>query len=267
MRPRTTFRVIGICLSILLAVFNAAAQREGRAGGNYGRVFEASGGSAAAQSLKNKLGNALRAALSRPATRTPARRTARPATTPSRTGRTTSPTTTDDPPAYTSFRPNPANDSMAVLAETLGTTPQEKLLYKQVFSATKTAFENEVAKKGRKNNISAALTFFIGSTVWVYHNSEEPSDAALDTLWDGLEGALENTPEMSQLSDADKQLLYDMLIGFSGIVLASYTEAKRTNDGDLLLTSQVLAGSLLQLVLKSDPEKLRFTSTGLIAES
>jgi len=156
---------------------------------------------------------------------------------------------------------------MATLAETLGSTPQERLVLRQVFSATKIAFENEVAKKGRKNNLSAALTFFIGSTVWVYHNSEEPTDAALDNLWDGLEGALENTPEMAQLNDADKQLFYDMMIAFSGVVLATYTEAKSTNNSDLLLTSRLLAGGLLQLVFKSDPEKLRFTSTGLVSET
>jgi hypothetical protein len=270
MKSRSLIKCLGAGLFGLLLVLPAVAQREGRAGGGYGRVFEATGGSPAAQSLKNKLGNALKIALSRPATtaRTPVRRTARPAATPaSRTGRTTTPVEPQPVESYTSFRPNPANDSMATLANALGTTPEEKLLYKQVFTATKTAFENEVAKKGRKNNISAALTFFIGSTVWVYHNSAEPSDAALDSLWDGLEGALENTPEMAQLSDNDKQLFYDMLIAFSGVVLATYDQAKKSNNGDLLLTSQVLAGTLIQTVLKSDPEKLRFTATGLVADS
>jgi len=265
MLTRTSINFFVVAASMLLFSVTVTAQREARAGGNYGRVFEASGGSPAARSLKDKLGAALRVALTRPPGRTTQRRTTRPAATTARSRRSESQIAS--PPAYTSFRPNPVNDSMATLAETLGSTPQERLVLRQVFSATKIAFENEVAKKGRKNNLSAALTFFIGSTVWVYHNSEEPSDAALDNLWDGLEGALENTPEMAQLNDADKQLFYDMMIAFSGVVLATYTEAKSTNNSDLLLTSRLLAGGLLQLVLKSDPEKLRFTSTGLVSET
>ena len=267
-----SIKTVGVAASVLLLALAASAQQEARAGGGYGRVFEASGGSAAAQALKSKLGVALRAALTRPAGVRPVpRRVTKPAaTTSGRRARTTTTSETYEAApaaAVTSFRPNPANDSMQTLANTLGSTPEEKVILKQVFTATKSAFEAEVAKKGRKNNLSAALTFFIGSTVWVYHNSPEPSDKALDSLWDGLEGELENTPEMAQLSDADKQLFYDMLIAFSGVVLATYTQAKSTNNNDLLLTSQVLAGSLIQLVLKSDPEKLRFSATGLVSES
>lgn len=264
MQIRTPIKVAVILVSMLAFSLPAAAQREGRAVGNYGRVFEAAGGSPAARSLKDRLGTALRAALARPPARVATRTTPRRTTGPARPASTVERVVTPAP--RTSFRPDPTRDSMATLADALGTTPQEKVLLKTVFSATKIAFEAEVAKKGRKNNLSAALTFFIGSTVWVYHNSPEPSDAALDNLWDGLEEALEETPEMAQLSDADKQLLYDMLIAFSGVVLATYAEAKNTNNGDLLLTSQILAGSLAQIVLKTDPEKLRFTATGLITD-
>ena len=45
-----------------------------------------------------------------------------------------------------------------------------------------------------------------------------------------------------------------MLIGFSGMLLAVYPEAKQNNDVATLATSKKLAGMLIEMVLKTDPE-------------
>jgi hypothetical protein len=47
-----------------------------------------------------------------------------------------------------------------------------------------------------------------------------------------------------------------MLIGFSGLLLAGYTEGKQNGDVATLEGYRKLAGGLIQLVLKTEPENL-----------
>jgi hypothetical protein len=55
-----------------------------------------------------------------------------------------------------------------------------------------------------------------------------------------------------------------MLIGFSGMLLAVYTEAKQNNDADELATSKKLAGMLIEMVLKTDPQNLRIENGQIV---
>jgi hypothetical protein len=55
-----------------------------------------------------------------------------------------------------------------------------------------------------------------------------------------------------------------MLVGFSGILLATYTEAKQNNDAEGLATSKKLAGMLIQMVLKTDPDNLRLENGQIV---
>lgn len=48
-----------------------------------------------------------------------------------------------------------------------------------------------------------------------------------------------------------------MLIGFSGLLLAGYLEAKQTGDAAALANCRKLAGILIEMVLNTDPENLR----------
>ncbi len=48
-----------------------------------------------------------------------------------------------------------------------------------------------------------------------------------------------------------------MLIGFSGLLLAGYLEGKQNNNADTLASYKKLAGMLVEMVLKTDPENIR----------
>jgi hypothetical protein len=78
-----------------------------------------------------------------------------------------------------------------------------------------------------------------------------------------MSGALSEMPELSNLSNAEKQQLYDMLIAFSGFVLAGYMESKTSGDAQTLKVFQTLSGELIRTVLKTDPARLRFSKDGL----
>ncbi len=257
------FGILVIAFFASLSAMSLSAQREA-AGGGYAKAYEGAGSSAAAQTMRKSVGGALQKAAARArAKRNATAAAARKSTAPSRatTARQASPAAR--PAATTSFKTVSGVNTFDKLAETVGTTPAEKELLSQIFAATKTAFEQEVATKGRPNNISAAFTFFIGTMAMVYHDDPEPSEEALDTLWDGLDEVLAELPEMAQMSDRDKQEMYDTLIAFSGLVLAGHMNGKETNDAETQEAYRLLAGTLIQTVLQISPDYVRFGRDGL----
>jgi len=155
------------------------------------------------------------------------------------------------------YRPDPSVDTGKALADNLADTPQEKVLIKQIYAATKSAYEKEAAVKGWQNNIAAGLTFFTVTAMTAYHNAEVPSDEAVNTYYKVMNVALDEMPELATVASKDKQAFNNMLIGFSGMLLAVYTEGKQNNDANELATSKKLAGMLIEMVLKTEPENLR----------
>jgi Family of unknown function (DUF6683) len=158
---------------------------------------------------------------------------------------------------YGTYRPDPSVNTGKALADNLGDTPEEKALIKQIYAATKSAYEKEAAVKGWQNNIAAGLTFFTVTAMTAYHNAEVPSDEAVNTYYKVMNVALDEMPELATVTSKDKQAFNNMLIGFSGMLLAVYTEGKQNNDANTLATSKKLAGMLIEMVLKTDPDNLR----------
>ena len=58
--------------------------------------------------------------------------------------------------------------------------------------------------------------------------------------------------------------MYDTIVAFSGLILATYAEGKNTGNVETQQTAKLLAGTIIQLVLKTDPNKLRFGKDGLV---
>ncbi len=162
------------------------------------------------------------------------------------------------------YRPDPSVNTGKALADNLGDTPEEKALIKQIYAVTKAAYEKEAAVKGWQNNIAAGLTFFTVTTMTAYHSAEVPSDEAVNTYYKVMNVALDEIPEFGTAANKDKQGFNNMLVGFSGMLLAIYTEAKQNNDAAALATSKKLAGMLIEMVLKTDPENLRIENGQIV---
>jgi hypothetical protein len=165
---------------------------------------------------------------------------------------------------YGIFRPDPAVDTGKLIAEGLGDTPEEKDLIRKIFTATKAAYEKEAAARGWKNNVAAGITFFTITALTVYHDTEEPNDAAVNDYFQLMNSAIDEIPEFASVSNKDKQGFNDMLVGFSGLLLVGYTEGKENKDAATIATYQKLAGALIQLVLKTDPENLRLENGQIV---
>ena len=162
------------------------------------------------------------------------------------------------------YRPDGSVDTGKALADNLADTPQEKILIGQIYAATKAAYEKEAAIKGWQNNIAAGLTFFTVTSMTVYHNADEPSDEAVNTYYKVMNMALDEIPEFATVANRDKQAFNNMLVGFSGMLIAVYTEAKQNNDANELATSKKLAGMLIEMILKTNPENLRIENGQIV---
>ncbi len=253
------------CVSVFVIVAGALATPGQSAGGasaaassgNVGKAFEAAGSSAAAQKVRGGMGGALqraaarrRAVASRPPSR-PGTAPARPAaTSPGRSG------------GVTVFRPDPSKNVADSLADMIGETREERELLREIFAVTRTAFEEEVSAKGRRTDVAAAFTFFIATASMVYHDTPEPDDEDLDELWDGLSTVFEEMPEFAEMSNSDKHEIYETLIAFSGILLFGHVNSKESGDRATHAQYRELAGLMIQTVLQTSPEKVRFGPGG-----
>jgi hypothetical protein len=263
---RMTFGNSVACILLLLLglPLGSFAQKQGGAAATgFGKAYEAAGKTTAARELQRKMNTTLLRAISRAggsrSTAVPFRKA------PAIKGKPSdvAPAPTAPQNSYAVFTPDPASNYSDSLADTIGSTPEEKAAMRQLFAGTKTSFEQEVAKNGRSNNLSAAFTFFIASAVTVYHDDPEPSDEAVDKLWDGMSSTLDEMPELAGLTNDEKQQMYDTLVSFSGLVLAGHMLGKQTGDKEMQRLYKQLSATLIQTVLKTEPDKLRFGRSGL----
>lgn len=162
------------------------------------------------------------------------------------------------------FRPDATVDTGKAMADALGDTPEEKALIGKIYTGTKAAYDKQAALKGWKNNIAGGLTFFTVTAMTVYRDAEEPSDEAVSAYYKIVNAALDDMPEFGSVANKDKQNFNNMVIGFGGFLLAGYMEGKQTGDAATIETYKKLAGGLIQLVLKTDPENLRIENGQIV---
>lgn len=165
---------------------------------------------------------------------------------------------------YGVFVPDPTVDTGRAFAEALGETPEERKLIKSIYTATKTEFEKEASARGWKNNIAGGLTFFTATAVTVYRDADEPSENGVQTYYEILNAAVDEIPEFKDISNRDKQNFNNMTIGFAGLLLSGYIEGKQTGNADTVANYRKLAGMLIQMVLKTDPENIRIENGQIV---
>lgn len=165
---------------------------------------------------------------------------------------------------YAVFTPSPS-ENLKNIANEMGKSSEEKAMFLQLFTEVKKNFEAQAADK--KNNVAAAMTFLMATAVMVYHESPEPTDAATEKLFRGLNSMFDEMPEMASVPSKDKQFLYDLYISYGGLILASYEEAKGTKNRETIDAIRVLAGSTLLDTFKINPTTIYFEGDSLRMKS
>jgi hypothetical protein len=76
--------------------------------------------------------------------------------------------------------------------------------------------------------------------------------------------ALDEMPELATATNKEKQGFNNTLVGFGGLLFAGYSEGKRTGDAATLASYKKLAGMLIEMVLKTDPENIRIENNRIV---
>src|SRR5688572_13783343 len=219
----------------------------------YGNVYGSFGLASTMQSMYNVArAQALNRSSGRPAASSagPAGQSAPPAPTKARN--------------YGIFVPDRSVDTAKTFANALGSSPEERALIERICRTTKTEFEKEAATRGWRNNMAGGLTFFTVTAIVVYRDAEEPSKEAADSHFALMNATLDEIPALARISNKDKQGFKDMTVGFAGLLLAGYVEGKQNNDRATLDIYKKLAGMLIEIVLKTDPENLRMENGRIV---
>jgi hypothetical protein len=163
------------------------------------------------------------------------------------------------------LRFKPAGDSGVAksLADALGRSVEERAALAAAFLQIKQAYETEVAKEGKSNDLAAAMTFFISANVAAYHRTDTPTDAATESLYKSLQETMAAAPGFARMSDAEKQRTHDWLVCMGGFVLAGYADAQQGGDAGALKTFGELADYSVRLVLGVEVGKLSFVGNSL----
>lgn len=162
------------------------------------------------------------------------------------------------------FRADNSVDTGKALADALGDSPEEKALIKQVYAGTKAAYDKEAVARGWTNNIAGGLTFFTVTAMTVYRDAEEPSDESANNYFKVVNASLDEIPEFASITNKEKQGFNNTLIGFSGLLLAGYTEGKQLHDAATVASYGKLAGVLIKMVLKVDPDNIRIENGQIV---
>jgi hypothetical protein len=156
-----------------------------------------------------------------------------------------------------SFKPSKSGSAAKQLGDALGGTPEEKAAIAALTTATRAAFEAQPETKAWRNNVAGALAFFLIGNATIATGAEEPDDATSQALFVALNQTLDESPDFAKASAKEKQQLYELLIGFTGLPLAIFTEGKERGDEAQVKQAQELAAKLLELVLKVDATTIK----------
>lgn len=165
------------------------------------------------------------------------------------------------------FRPSGNSGVDRILASSISNDAAIQRDLITLFQVTKDSYSQEVAKKGKNNDVAMAMTFFIASLVTVYNNAPEPSETALENLYNLLAESMNEDATFANSTNSDKQMAHDTMVYISGLVLGGYTLGKQQNDRNTIQSFRDLAGICLQSLMKLDPNKLSFNKTGLVVKS
>ncbi len=161
---------------------------------------------------------------------------------------------------YGVFRPDPNLDTTSILVDAMSLKPQDEQVVRAVVTAAKQAYAVEARKRGWQNNMAGALAFFVASNLTVYHDVAEPSEDAMQQLYNALNESIDESDDFSRTSDKDKQTIHDALIGFAALPLATYMEGKQTQNRQTQKTARLLAGEMIRSVMKMDPDSVKIVN-------
>lgn len=168
------------------------------------------------------------------------------------------------PVGASAFVPQSGRLQVQAVAAGLTDDPQLRAGLTDLFEAGLQQFETIAREDGREHNVALAFTYLVGVSYLVYTGGDEPSERALESVWEAVHRTLAESPDFQRSSHAERQGFYETLVVLATLPLAGYQEGRETGDAETLATYQALAGDLLSTLFDVAPDEVRFTADGLI---
>lgn len=153
-----------------------------------------------------------------------------------------------------------------MLAEALGRDATEKKNLTEAFDQLLAAYNVEMRKENKANDLAAAMTFFIVANMATYCGCEPMSDAASEELYESIAANMQSISAVASMSAAEKHQMHDWLAAMGGFIHAAYLDAKNRGSSDGLAVSRELAAQSTKLVLGIDIADMT-GSFGSVSES
>lgn len=139
----------------------------------------------------------------------------------------------------------------------------DKSLRTSVGQAAYAAFQGWEAlakKSGLSNDVAGATAFLVAASYQVY-SGRQVSDAGMIAAANALRVQM-STPQMAQVTYADKQKFYEMMITIGTVIVMFNQQAINTRDAAGQAAVRKQAGEVLRSFLKLDPDSFTLTDQG-----
>ncbi|PZQ23807.1 MAG: hypothetical protein DI562_18480 [Stenotrophomonas acidaminiphila] len=157
-------------------------------------------------------------------------------------------------PTATRFSPVTGDVSVKSLADSLGSTPEERGQILQLAGAGKELFAQKYKGKGWDNTLAGAMTFFIVAT-HIVSTDAEPDAAAEERLFASLNATLAGS-DIARASNADKTALYNTLLAGAGLPLVFYVDGKQSGNDAQVKQAKTMAAGFARRFLGVEPQAL-----------
>jgi len=154
------------------------------------------------------------------------------------------------------FKGTGTNIKTRELADQLGSSQAERDQYFTLMNAVLQAFDERAAAAGKKNDISLALSYFLGENLRIYRGQPDLSDAQFLQLRDQIASALSESGAAKSFTDRQKQEMYETLVAYTGITQYGYEQGLKAGDQQITQGYQKVAGQNLQTVTKMSPDDI-----------
>ena len=185
----------GIYLTLILGVLFASLATDTPAqtdnsgaddnNGGYGRVYQSNGLAEATRSIQQNTQTQIQRAISQQAAA-------------NRSGKNPAGAANSSRKSQAFFTPAASGDNFKLIADTVGQDAEQRTLFRQLFADARRGFDAQLAPQGRKNNLAAAMTFFIATTVTIYNDAPEPTEEAQENLFQAISAMYSECSEQGQ---------------------------------------------------------------------
>lgn len=165
----------------------------------------------------------------------------------------------------TALRFRPAADHLLTrkLADQIGHTTSEKQAIGVLLKAIYQEFDAQAARLGKPNDLALALSFFLAQNTAVLRGVPDPKEEQILDLRQVILVAFGQTAGLGSFTDQQRQELYEVLVGYTGLAYAGYLDAKRRGDQPHIKEFQKVAGANLTAITHLPPERFEFSDKGL----